>query len=124
MSGSNSNPAGEAVTPEPLHQPFAWHSIAHDSPFRLPADQAGSVLDLAAGMRTALELIERNQLLLDDADPQGRPGAPLLSPFDESGLMRLCIAVAKVLTREAGRELQRLRQQDVRRLSGLSEGSK
>lgn len=114
--------AGAGAAPEPLHQPFGWHSIAHDSPLHHHAELASRVRDLAGGLSVVLELIECNAVRRPGADEQERPLGPLLSPSAEGGLLRLCVAVAKVLTHDADHELKRLRAHELRRLASVPEG--
>ncbi|MCF8203660.1 MAG: hypothetical protein K9J82_01190 [Methylotenera sp.] len=98
MSIANCAPASETHTPldrRVIFTPFTWHHRAQTlSPVSVDggrvAEFAGGVRDVSAGVRTVMQIIERDDIEADNDDGQGNPTPALLGVQHKADLLRLC----------------------------------
>ena len=101
----------QPVTPEVteravLFQPFSWHntSIANDSR-RQSAEFAAAALDVAAGTRDVLAILEMDSIDESMGDEAGNPLPRLVSVQVTSNLTRFCITALDLLRDAAERHI-------------------
>ena len=93
-------------------EPFEWHAVPR-KPMALDgcrmADFAGSVYDVSAGVRSVLQIIERDRVDEDSTDAGGVDIPAMLDVATSERLSRLCIASLTLLSEESERMIDFLR---------------
>lgn len=91
---------------QPLHEPFEWLKACDVAP-TLPAAGVLALVnrsyDVANGVSTTLQMLERIQLDAAATDGNGNPCRPLLDDHDAGRLLRLALAASDMLGNEIAR---------------------
>jgi hypothetical protein len=110
MAESTVSPGGAPLEPsrKTLFEPFKWYEVDSSREMMMSglshlADFAGTVRDVAAGCKAALQVIERDDIDDGCSDENGDPWPALLDVNTASCLNRLCIASLSMLVQEAER---------------------
>jgi hypothetical protein len=78
-----------------IFTPFTWHHRAQklaqvSVDGGRVAEFAGGVRDVSAGVRTVMQILERDEIDEHDVDDSGRPMPALLGVQPKADLLRLC----------------------------------
>ena len=95
-----------------IFEPFEWHRVplgaSSSVPAHVSADFAAEVQDVTRGVRTILQILERDAQEAELVDDDGGDVPALLSPLHAEHLRRLCIAALELLGDRAEQTVDRV----------------